>query len=154
VGKSILANLTGWNTQTCSRPIIFFVLWYVLLEKKHVHIEYFGTNLHLWALFYILSTILPDFGLIFRKCNSFNKFNIKISSMLCNILSIQNKRRKSRFLRNFIMGRDRFFANQIIHLSCEVMLWRHFKIKFVLIPPCIHRASSGKILPLTLPEIA
>ena len=30
-------------------------------------------------------------GLIFRKCNSFNKFNMKISSKLCNILSIQNK---------------------------------------------------------------
>jgi hypothetical protein len=33
-------------------------------------------------------------GLIFRKCNSFNKFNIKIWSKLCNILTIQNKRRK------------------------------------------------------------
>jgi hypothetical protein len=30
-------------------------------EKKHVNIEYFGTNLHFLALFYILSTILPDF---------------------------------------------------------------------------------------------
>jgi hypothetical protein len=36
-------------------------------------------------------------GLIFRKCNSVNKINIKISSKLCNILSIQNKRRKISF---------------------------------------------------------
>ena len=32
-------------------PLIFFVLWYVLLKKKHVNIEYFGTNLHFWALY-------------------------------------------------------------------------------------------------------
>ena len=25
----------------------------------------------------------------------------------------------------------------MIHLSYEVMLWRHFKIKCVLVPPCI-----------------
>jgi hypothetical protein len=30
-------------------------------------------------------------GLIFRKCNSFDKFNIKISSKLCNILSSKQK---------------------------------------------------------------
>ena len=30
-------------------------------------------------------------GLIFPKCNSFNKFNIKISSKLCNILSSKQK---------------------------------------------------------------
>ena len=30
-------------------------------------------------------------GLIFRKWNSFNKFNVKISSKLCNILSSKQK---------------------------------------------------------------
>jgi hypothetical protein len=43
-------------------------------------------------------------GLIFPKCNSFNKFNIKISSKLCNILSIQNKRRKISVFTQFYQG--------------------------------------------------
>ena len=66
--------------------------------------------------FFLQSTLQSIFfddvmRLIFRKCNSFDKFNIQISSKLCNILSIQNKSEKSRFLRNCIRGRDRLFAS-------------------------------------------
>ena len=43
--------------------------------------------------------------LIFRKCNSFNKFNIQILSKLCNILSIQNKRRKISVFTQFYQGK-------------------------------------------------
>jgi len=43
-------------------------------------------------------------GLIFRKCNSFNKFIIKISSKWCNILSIQNKRRTISVFTQFYQG--------------------------------------------------
>jgi hypothetical protein len=32
-------------------------------------------------------------GLIFRKCNSFNKFNIKISSKLCIIFFVYSKQK-------------------------------------------------------------
>ena len=35
------------------------------LKTNYVNIEYFGTNLHFWALIYILSTILPDFQIFF-----------------------------------------------------------------------------------------
>jgi hypothetical protein len=30
-----------------------------------------------------------------------------------------------------------YIDNQIIHMSYEIMLCRHLKIKFVLVPPCI-----------------
>jgi hypothetical protein len=34
-------------------------------KNKNVNIEYFGTNLFFWALFYILSTFLQDFQIFF-----------------------------------------------------------------------------------------
>jgi hypothetical protein len=57
------------------------------IDKNH-NIPFF-CNLHYKAGFFY-----DVMGLIFRKCSSFNEINIKISSKLCNILSIQNKRRK------------------------------------------------------------
>ena len=46
--------------------------------------------------FFLQSTLQSIFfddvmRLIFRKCNSFDKFNMKISSKLCNILSSKQK---------------------------------------------------------------
>jgi hypothetical protein len=59
---------------------------------------------HVSAIYTTKHVFYDVMGLIFRKCNSLNKFNIKISSKLCNILSIQNKMRKISFFTQFYQG--------------------------------------------------
>ena len=74
-------------------------------------------------------------GLIFRKCNSFDNFNIKISSKLCNILSIQNKGEKSRFLRICSGVRTNLLPPTITELHKILIAGIHLNDNIISYPP-------------------
>ena len=93
-----------WLSIYSMKKILPTLGWIEIKSAKIIHSIFLQSTLQ--------SMFFNDvMGLIFRKCNSVNKINIKISSKLCNILSIQNKRRKISFLRNFIRVRDRLFVS-------------------------------------------
>ena len=93
-----------WLSIYTMKKILRTLGWIEIKSAKIIHSIFLQSTLQ--------SMFFNDvMGLIFRKCNSFDNFNIKISSKLCNILSIQNKGEKSRFLRNFFRGTDKFVAS-------------------------------------------